>query len=78
MGFRVRLHGSNRKARTSALGVCGQLEGNTPTNGPNTLWIILTPTSRGVGGWGRDRGRPLMRQERPRFYSVHDFADMKI
>jgi hypothetical protein len=48
-----------------------------PTNGHNALWIMLAPTSWGVGGWGRDRGFALMRREQPRFYSVHDFADMK-
>jgi hypothetical protein len=49
-----------------------------PTNGHNALWIMLTPTSWGVGGWGRDRGRALMRRERPRFYSILDNANMKL
>jgi hypothetical protein len=76
--------GSRGFGRISAcIEVCGQLQGMwgqpaAPTNGPNALSIILTPTSWGVGGWGRDRGRALMRRERLRFYSVHDFADMKI
>ena len=39
---------------------------------------MLTPTSWGVGGWGRDRGRALMRRERPRFYSIHDNAKYEI
>jgi hypothetical protein len=31
-----------------------------------------------VSGDGDEIGAALMRREQPRFYSVHDFADMKI
>jgi hypothetical protein len=61
-----------------AMSVWNVGEPATPTNGHNALWIMLTPTSWGVGGGGRDRGRALMRREQPRFYSIHDNANMKL